>query len=140
MELSYVSFMKIRLRVLPILVCLIVGPTQLCPAQTSKMPTTWWPDPVKASTPLADLNFFKGRLVYIMLDANAETNRQVKAAREALVKELLKLNCTVLVADGSKTRRRRFITRFAWCVATSPLNVTIPQWRNASEARKPCVP
>jgi hypothetical protein len=53
----------------------------------------------KASTPLADLNFFKGRLVYIMLDANAETNRQVKAAREALVKELLKLNCTVLVAN-----------------------------------------
>jgi hypothetical protein len=38
--------MKLRFGVLPLLVCLIVGPTQLCSAQSSKMPTTWWPDPV----------------------------------------------------------------------------------------------
>ncbi|MEO8736920.1 MAG: DUF1566 domain-containing protein [Edaphobacter sp.] len=37
--------MKIRFGVFPFVVCLIVGSSQLCSAQSSKMPTTWWPDP-----------------------------------------------------------------------------------------------
>ncbi|MGA8938367.1 MAG: DUF1566 domain-containing protein [Acidobacteriaceae bacterium] len=37
--------MKIRCGVFPIVLCLILGPTQLCSAQSPKVPTTWWPDP-----------------------------------------------------------------------------------------------
>ena len=39
------SAMKIRFGVFPFVVCLILGPTQLCSAQSPKVPTTWWPDP-----------------------------------------------------------------------------------------------
>jgi hypothetical protein len=39
------SAMKIRFGVFPIVLCLILGPTQLCSAQSPKVPTTWWPDP-----------------------------------------------------------------------------------------------
>jgi hypothetical protein len=40
-----VSVMKIRPKVFLIVLCLLLGPTQLCPAQSPKLPTTWWPDP-----------------------------------------------------------------------------------------------
>ena len=39
------SVMKIRLGVFSILLCLMVRSTQLCSAESSKMPTTFWPDP-----------------------------------------------------------------------------------------------
>jgi hypothetical protein len=40
------AVLKIRFRALPLLVCLLLGPTQLSSAQSPKLPTTWWPDPV----------------------------------------------------------------------------------------------
>jgi Protein of unknown function (DUF1566)/TPR repeat len=42
---SIMSGRKIRFGVFAILLWLIVGATQLCSAQSSKMPSTWWPDP-----------------------------------------------------------------------------------------------
>jgi hypothetical protein len=40
------SFMKTRIGMFSICLYLITGWTQLCSAQSAKMPTTWWPDPV----------------------------------------------------------------------------------------------
>jgi Protein of unknown function (DUF1566)/Tetratricopeptide repeat len=42
------SVMKNCFGVFLVMVCLIIGPTQLCSAQALKAPTTWWPDPTTA--------------------------------------------------------------------------------------------
>ena len=39
------SALKRRIGVFPILFCLVAGSTQPSSAESSKMPTTWWPDP-----------------------------------------------------------------------------------------------
>ncbi len=49
--------------------------------------------------PVSDLEACDGRTVYVLVDANVSTNPKVKAARNGLVKELRKRNCTVLVCN-----------------------------------------
>jgi Domain of unknown function (DUF3854) len=51
------------------------------------------------SEPLPDLDFFDGRKVYVLLDANVATNPKVKAARSALCAELPQRKCEVFVCD-----------------------------------------
>jgi hypothetical protein len=58
----------------------------------------------KESTPLSDLDVCNDRTVYILLDANAATNIQVQAARDALTTELVKRNCTVLIGSLSSEK------------------------------------
>jgi hypothetical protein len=60
---------------------------------------------VDVTGPLPDLSVCDGRTVYVCLDANAATNSKVQAARDALVRELGRRGCNVLVcslplADG----------------------------------------
>ena len=60
---------------------------------------------VDVTGPLPDLSVCDGHEVYVCLDANAATNFKVQAARAALVRELRKRGCNVLVcslplADG----------------------------------------
>jgi putative DNA primase/helicase len=50
---------------------------------------------VDVTGPLPDLAVCDGRTVYLLLDSNVATNGNVQAARNALVKELLKRECTV---------------------------------------------
>jgi uncharacterized protein (DUF927 family) len=45
--------------------------------------------------PLPDMDVCDGRTVYVMLDSNVATNSKVQAARNALVRELVKRGCTV---------------------------------------------
>ena len=49
--------------------------------------------------PLPDLSYCDGRKVFVLLDANAETNDKVAAARSALCIDLRKRKCEVLIAD-----------------------------------------
>jgi hypothetical protein len=46
---------------------------------------------------LSDLSVCDGRTIYVCLDANAETNSKVQEARAALVRELRKRDCKVLI-------------------------------------------
>jgi uncharacterized protein (DUF927 family) len=48
--------------------------------------------------PSADLRVCNGRRVYVMLDANVSTSRDVQQAQVALVRELSSRDCTVLVS------------------------------------------
>ena len=50
---------------------------------------------VDVKGPLPDLAVCEGRTVYLMLDSNVETNSMVQAARNALVRELVRRGCTV---------------------------------------------
>jgi putative DNA primase/helicase len=54
---------------------------------------------VDVTGPLSDLSWCNGRKVYVLLDSNVATNPKVCRAREALVAELLKRGCEVLVCD-----------------------------------------
>jgi Protein of unknown function (DUF3987)/Domain of unknown function (DUF3854) len=47
--------------------------------------------------PLPDLDCCDGRKVYVLLDANLATNPKVKNASDALIRELHKRNCAVLL-------------------------------------------
>jgi len=49
--------------------------------------------------PVSDLDGCNGRRIYILLDANVATNPKVKHARDALVHELNKRNCEVLLCN-----------------------------------------
>ena len=50
--------------------------------------------------PVTDLNFFDGRRAFVLLDANAATNRRkVQQARAAFVRQLTKRNCEVLTCN-----------------------------------------
>jgi putative DNA primase/helicase len=54
---------------------------------------------VDVTGPLSDLSWCNGRKVYVLLDSNVATNPKVYRAREALVAELLKRGCEVLMCD-----------------------------------------
>lgn len=49
--------------------------------------------------PLPDFSYCDGRSVYVLLDSNAATNADVQRARSALVAELHKRQCKVLLCD-----------------------------------------
>jgi hypothetical protein len=52
---------------------------------------------VDETGPLADLDYVNGGKVYVLLDANVSTNKTVKKAQSALVRELKRRNCEVLI-------------------------------------------
>jgi putative DNA primase/helicase len=49
--------------------------------------------------PVSDLSCVDGHRVYVLLDANAATSPKVQQARAALIRELTKRKCEVLVCD-----------------------------------------
>jgi hypothetical protein len=49
--------------------------------------------------PIPDLEVVNGRRVFVLMDANAATNPKVQQARAALVRELVKRGCEVLVCE-----------------------------------------
>jgi putative DNA primase/helicase len=54
---------------------------------------------VEVTGPLRDLSYCNGRKVFVLLDANVATNRKVRSARDALVDELRKRECEVLLCE-----------------------------------------
>lgn len=54
---------------------------------------------VDETGPISDLDCVNGRKVYVLLDANVVSNPKVQQARAALVRELAKRNCEVLLCD-----------------------------------------
>jgi len=52
-------------------------------------------DPVDVEGPLPDMAVCEGRTVFVMLDSNVATNSKVQAARNALVRELVRRGCAV---------------------------------------------
>ncbi len=54
---------------------------------------------VDVEGPLPDLAVCDGRVVYLMLDSNVDTNSKVQAARNALARELAGRGCTVRLCD-----------------------------------------
>jgi hypothetical protein len=58
---------------------------------------------VSVNGPLPDLDYLNGRRVYVCLDANAETNPQVRKASNALVRELKRRDSEVLICHLPQT-------------------------------------
>jgi putative DNA primase/helicase len=53
--------------------------------------------------PLPDLHYCDGRKVYVLLDSNISINSKVQQAQRALVYELLRRNCEVLICTLPRT-------------------------------------
>jgi Domain of unknown function (DUF3854) len=54
---------------------------------------------VDETGPISDLNYVNGRKVFVLLDSNVASNPKVQRARAALVRELCKRKCEVMVCN-----------------------------------------